>query len=160
MCLCSQQQSLTLTCFLFTGRRRKHRRPSHHAFQQAEGKKRAAVISPLLFSKGCSSHIHPSIHPPSSPAFTPPSSLHSLREEGGRKGMRLILRGRTRGEEEGWSEEGGRWKEERRAYDSSWERREEGRRRHSREVGEKNKRREEEEWRELPHLDQFNTVFL
>lgn len=64
----------------------KHRRPSHHAFQQAGGEKRATVISALLFSKGCSSHIHPSIHPPPQLLLPPTSSPHSLREERERGG--------------------------------------------------------------------------
>lgn len=76
-CLCSLC-SLTLTCFLFTGRRQKHRRPSHHAFQLAEGEKRAAVkISTSLFKELLQSHpsLHPSILPP------PPSTGERGRED-------------------------------------------------------------------------------
>lgn len=86
--------SLTLTCFLFTGRRQKHRRPSHHAFQLAEGEKRAAVkITTSLFKELLQSH--PSLHPSTLP---PPPSTASEKGEG-EGGLRLILRRRTRAEE-------------------------------------------------------------
>lgn len=63
--------------------------------------------------------IYTSITPSIFPPFTPPSFLTRHGGEG------VILRGRTRGEEErGKVKRRGRWKEERRAYDSSWDRRE------------------------------------
>lgn len=111
---------LTLTCFLFTGRRGKHRRPSHHAFQQAEAVKRAAVNSLLFFPKGCCGRIYPSVHSPH-----PPPTIHTACRQERPGGLRSEINTQEPDECRGGV---GGWKEERGAYDSSREVKGEGKR--------------------------------
>lgn len=84
------------------------------------GRKKSGCNITTSLLKRLQQHIHPSFIHPSIHAFTSPTASEK-RGKRGEGGMRLILRGRTRGEEE----EGGGEKR-RGAYDSSWERREEG----------------------------------
>lgn len=91
--------SLSDIFFPFTGRRPQETFPSCISA--------AGTLPPLVFSKSCSHFLHLHLHPHSSSRTF--SLLLSIQPEAGGWGgrVRVILRGRTKREEEGWRLEKG-----------------------------------------------------